>query len=98
MSGSNYILPEIMERLVATAREAAASAYCPYSKFRVGAAVLSDGEFHGGCNVENASYGLTVCAERVAIHVHRLHPPSIARTSEKRNHRATHFPRGARGI
>ncbi|HEX5323553.1 MAG TPA: cytidine deaminase, partial [Capsulimonadaceae bacterium] len=45
-----------------------ASAYCPYSNFAVGAAVLTtDGAIYRGCNVENASYGLAICAERNAI-------------------------------
>lgn len=57
-----------ISRLEESARLAAANAYIPYSKFRVGAAVLAgSGKIYSGCNVENASYGLCNCAERTAI-------------------------------
>lgn len=58
--------PEL-DKLVSVAREAASHSYSPYSNFRVGAAVLSGDGVYKGCNIENASYGLTLCAERVAI-------------------------------
>ena len=56
------------ENLIAKAMEAQEKAHAPYSRFAVGAALLSkSGRIYTGCNVENASYGLSICAERTAI-------------------------------
>jgi cytidine deaminase len=56
------------EKLLSTAKAARARAYAPYSRFAVGAALATaDGAIFSGCNLENSSYGLTVCAERVAL-------------------------------
>lgn len=57
-----------VEKLIEAAKSVRERAYAPFSNFRVGAAVeTADGAIFTGCNVESASYGLTVCAERVAI-------------------------------
>ena len=58
----------LQTQLLRSAKKAMKNAHAPYSKFRVGAAILlSNGKVFGGCNVENASYGMTNCAERTAI-------------------------------
>lgn len=61
-------MEDIVKGLVQRSMEAKEAAYCPYSKFRVGAAVLAqDGTVFKGCNVENACYNLGICAERTAM-------------------------------
>ena len=83
LNNNDLVRRELVEKCI----QAKANAYCPYSKFRVGAALLTEDDkiftgilkllvnyrysckwwFFKGCNVENASYGLAICAERVAI-------------------------------
>ena len=62
------LTPEKQEEMFSAARAAFKNAHAPYSNFRVGSAILTErGTLYSGCNVENASYGLTICAERNAI-------------------------------
>jgi cytidine deaminase len=70
---ANSIMPKtvpaaLQAKLLKCAQKVMKNAHAPYSKFRVGAAILlADGKIFSGCNVENASYGMTNCAERTAI-------------------------------
>jgi len=66
--GNKTVPANMQARLLRSAKRVMKNAHAPYSKFRVGAAVLlSNGKIFSGCNVENASYGMTNCAERTAI-------------------------------
>jgi len=65
---SNSPTPDQLKELLKLSKDASENSYSPYSQFKVGAALLTkDGTFYGGCNVENASYGLAICAERTAM-------------------------------
>lgn len=63
----SHLSLEERNSLIQAARDVAKTAYAPYSQFRIGAAVLGERAIHVGANVENASYGLSLCAERVAL-------------------------------
>jgi cytidine deaminase len=66
--GKKSVPTAVQAKLVKLAQKAMRNAHAPYSKFKVGAAILlTDGATFSGCNVENASYGMTNCAERTAI-------------------------------
>jgi cytidine deaminase len=68
-AGTALIADDLIRTLVERARRARHRAYCPYSRFAVGAAALTtDGSIYVGCNIENAAYSETICAERVALY------------------------------
>jgi cytidine deaminase len=89
----------VRKKLTVAARHAMKNAYAPYSKFKVGAALLTTGgKVFLGCNVENASYGMTNCAERTAIFaaVAQLGPKTEIRAiAVANNHNAPCSPCGA---
>lgn len=61
-------MEKVNNKLIKFAIEASKQSYAPYSKYRVGAAILGkSGKIYSGCNIENASYGATICAERTAV-------------------------------
>lgn len=61
-------MSDILQKLINKAKEARLKAYVPYSQFKVGSAILTEnGSIFTGCNIENASFGLSICAERVTI-------------------------------
>lgn len=66
-------MEEVMKELLDAARKAVSFSYSPYSRFRVGAAVLADKLIYQGANIENASSNLGICAERVAIAHAKMH-------------------------
>lgn len=88
-----------LETVMDAARAAANNAYAPYSNFHVGAAILTEnGALHAGCNVENASYGLGICAERAAAVAMALADPgdrSIRLVAVASPNAAPCFPCGA---
>ena len=66
--GYYYCMNIDYDLLISKAKDAAKASYSPFSKFAVGAAVLmSNGQIYTGCNIENSSFGMTICAERCAI-------------------------------
>jgi cytidine deaminase len=68
MHSPHDLEPDLIEQLIPAAEAARDNAYAPYSRYQVGAAlVTADGRIFSGCNVENASFGLSLCAERNAV-------------------------------
>src|ERR1035441_6268373 len=101
MRGDRTLRQKVLEArmpdlLIASALAARLHAFAPFSKFLVGAAIEdADGRMHTGCNVENATYGLTLCAERVALFkaisegVRKFRRVAVAADTEKRSEEHT---------